>query len=177
MPVPVPANARRRTAALGVAAAVAAAVPVAASAAGSVGGGGGRTVVVTDADGDVLARVPVGGRFAVSYRNSIYRTVAEERYVVLPGSRFRLEQIAADQLAVLEEYYAVPGRPHRADEDDRRSWVVSPDPARTLVLDRLSIAATDLGERTLHVPGEDAVPLWSLVAGDPTVVLDIEESR
>ena len=52
-----------------------------------------------------------GERFAVSYRNSIYGTMAEERYAVLPDRRYRLVEIAADQLAVLEEYYAVPDAP------------------------------------------------------------------
>lgn len=161
---------------LAVAVALAGAVAVGTATAWS-GSDGGRAVVVTDADGDVLARVPVGARFAVSYRNSIYGTLAEERYVVLPGTAFRLEQIAADQVAVLEEYYAVPGPPRRAGGDDRRSWVVPPDPGRPLVLESLSIAATDLGERTLHVPGRRAVPLWPLVEDDdPTVVLDIEET-
>lgn len=133
-------------------------------------------VVIRNQDGDALARIPLsGGRFSVSYRNSIYGTLAEERYAVLPDGRCRLIEIAADQLAVLEEYYAVPGTPRRAPEADRRKWVVPPDPARPTVLDRLSIAATDLGRRTVHVPGEPPLRLWRLVGDDdPFVVLDIE---
>jgi hypothetical protein len=137
-----------------------------------------RAIVIRGQDGGVLASVPLRGeRFAVSYRNSIYGTVAEERYAVLTDGRYRLVEIAADQLAVLEEYYALPGAPRRASEPDRREWVVPPDPGRPTVLGTLSVAATDLGERTLHVPGEPPLQLWRLVGdGDPFVVLDIEET-
>ncbi|MEO3435033.1 hypothetical protein [Inquilinus sp. CAU 1745] len=137
-----------------------------------------RAIVVRSHDGGILASVPLHGEhFAVSYRNSIYGTPAEERYEVLPDGRYRLVQIAADQLAVLEEYYAVPGAPRRAEEPDRREWVVPPDPAHPLVLERLSIAATDLGERTVHVPGAPPLELWRLVEdGQPFVVLGIEEN-
>lgn len=136
-------------------------------------------VVVRADDGDLLASVPVGRRgFALSYRNSVYGTLAEDRYTVqaeaLPASWFRLVEVAADQRAVLEEYYALPG-PSRATAGDRRNWVS--DPARRMVFRALNIAATDLGERTLHVPGHRPVPLWRLVGdGDPIVVLDIEEN-
>ena len=137
-----------------------------------------RVILVRGQDGDVLARVPLhGGRFAVSYRNSIYGTLAEERYDILPDGRFRLVQIAADQVAVLEEYYAVPGAPRRAPGPDPREWTVPPDPARPAVFETLSIAATDLGERTVHVPGEPPLQLWRLVEdAEPFVVLDAEEN-
>ncbi len=139
-------------------------------------GGEGRAVVVRTPDGEVLARVPLtGDRFAVSYRNSVYTTLAEERYRVLPDGRFALVEIAADQVAVLEEYYAVPGAPRPAAPGDRRGHVAEPDPDRPAVFDVLNIAATDLGERTLHVPGAAPVPIWRLVTGeDPTVLLEIE---
>jgi len=137
----------------------------------------GPVVVVVDGSGDVLEKVPLGGgRFAVSYRNSIYGTLAEERYEVGADGRFALVEIAADQLAVLEEYYGVPGAPHRTTGTDRRTWAVDPDPTRPVVFERLSIAATDLGERTLHVPGYPPVALWRLVDENPTVVLDIKEN-
>ncbi len=137
-----------------------------------------RTVIIRDHDGDVLASLPLrGDRFAVSYRNSIYGTVAEERYVILPDGDYRLVQIAADQLAVLEEYYAVPGPPTLAESGDRRAWVVPPDPDHPAVFEGLSIAATDLGERTLYVPGFTPLALWRLVEDDnPFVVLDIREN-
>ena len=135
-----------------------------------------RAIVIRGHDGEVLASMPLqGGRFAVSYRNSIYGTMAEERYETLPDGRYRLVEIAADQLAVLEEYYAVPGAPRQAAEPDRRKWVVPPDPERPAVLDALSIAATDLGERTVHVSGEPPLELWRLVEDEqPFVVLEIE---
>jgi hypothetical protein len=138
--------------------------------------GGGPAVVVRTPDGEVLARVPLAGdRFAVGYRNSVYTTLAEERYRVLPDGRFALVEIAADQVAVLEEYYAVPGAPRPAPPGDRRAHVADPDPARPAVFDVLNIAATDLGERTLYVPGAAPVPIWRLVTGeDPTVLLEIE---
>ena len=142
----------------------------------ALAGGDGRAVVVRTPDGDVLARVPLtGDRFAVGYRNSVYTTLAEERYRVLPDGRFTLVEIAADQVAVLEEYYAVPGAPRPAPPGDRRAHVAEPDPARPAVFDVLNIAATDLGERTLYVPGAAPVPIWRLVTGeDPTVLLEIE---
>src|SRR5699024_6979989 len=108
-----------------------------------------HVLVVRGHQGSVLARVPLrGDRFAVSYRNSIYETPAEERYRVFPDGRYRLVQIAAAQLAVLEEYYAVSAAPRRAPPQDRRRWIVPPDPARAPIFETLSIAATDLGQRT-----------------------------
>ncbi len=135
-----------------------------------------RFLAVRTPDGEVLASVPLtGDRFAVGYRNSVYTTLAEERYRVLPDGRFALTELAADQVAVLEEYYAVPGAPRPAPSRDRRAHVAEPDPARPAVFDVLNIAATDLGERTLYVPGAEPVPIWRLVTGeDPTVLLEIE---
>ena len=49
--------------------------------------------------------------------------------------RFELVEIAAEQLAVLEEYYAVPGAPRPAPAGDRLAYVVEPDPARPAVFD------------------------------------------
>lgn len=135
-------------------------------------------VTVRAPDGDLIARVPLAGdTFAVGYRNSVYTTLAEERYRVLPDGRFELVELAAEQTAVLEEYYAVPGPPRPARAGDRLPYVVDPDPARPAVFDDLRIAATDLGERTLFVPGHAPVPIWErVVSDDPTVILDIEES-
>lgn len=137
-----------------------------------------QAVVIRGHTGNVLASVALPGeRFAVSYRNSIYGTLAEERYVVLPDGRYRLVQIAADQLAVLEEYYAVPEPPRHAEPSDRRTWVVPPDSSRPAIFEELSIAATDLGQRTLHVPGSPPLALWRLVEDNhPFVVLAIEEN-
>jgi len=134
----------------------------------------GPALTVRDSDGALLTQVPLPApEFAVSYRNSLYGTVAEERYRVADDGRFGLVELAADQLAVLEEYYAVPGPVRPAPGGDRRSWVA--EPADHPVFGELSIAATALGERTLHVPGHAPVPLPPLVTDGVTVVLDIEE--
>ena len=144
-----------------------------------VGRGGTAAVTVRAPDGALIAQLPLtGDTFAVGYRNSIYTTLAEERYRVLPDGRFRLVELAAEQTAVLEEYYALPGAPRPAPADDRLAYVAEPDPARPAVFDQLRIAATDLGERTLFVPGHAPVPIWErVVSEDPTVILDIEENR
>jgi hypothetical protein len=136
-----------------------------------------QVLVIRGRDGGVLTTAPLyGQRFAVSYRNSIYGTLAEERYALLPDGRYRLVEIAADQLAVLEEYYAVSGAPRRAAQPDRRQWLAAPDPARPVIFEALSIAATDLGERTVHVPGEPPLELWRLVDDrNPFVALHVEE--
>jgi hypothetical protein len=135
----------------------------------------GPAVTVRDGGGALLTRVPLpAAEFAVSYRNSVYGTVAEERYHVRDGERFGLVELAADQLAVLEEYYAVPGPVRTAPRGDRRSWVA--EPRDHPVFSELAIAATALGERTLHVPGHPPVPLPPLVEGEVTVVLEVEES-
>jgi hypothetical protein len=156
-----------------------AAVAVVAAVALATSGDREQAVTVRTADGELVARVPLGGdRFAVSYRNSIYGTLAEERYRVHEDGRFELVEIAAEQLAVLEEYYQVPGAPRPAPSGDRLAYVVEPDPARPAVFHQLNIAATDLGERTLWVPGHPAVPVWQrVVSDDPTVLLDIEETE
>lgn len=136
----------------------------------------GTELAVRDATGQVLASVPLpGGEFAMSYRNSLYGTLAEERYAVAADRQFRVVELAADQLAVLEEYYAVPGAPRQAAENDRRAWTADPDPDRPAVFTELRVSATDLGRRTLHVPGTPPLALWRLVGDDPTVVLRIEE--
>ncbi len=141
-------------------------------------GGRSQFLVVRDAGGDLLVRVPLeAGGFAVSYRNSVYDSFAEERYEVLSDGRFEVVELAADELAVLEEYYMSPSPPRRAPAGDRRRWLTEPDAARPAVFEVLSIAATDLGQRTLHVPGTKPVPLWQLVEDVPTVVLQIEEKR
>lgn len=136
-----------------------------------------RAIVISK-DGGVLASIPLAGdTFAVSYRNSLYGTAAEERYTVHDGGSYRLAQLAADQLAVLEEYYAVPGPPSAAGGGDRREWVADPDPAHPAEFSRLSLAATDLGHRTVYVPGAPPLELWKLVEdSDPFVVLSLKET-
>jgi hypothetical protein len=162
-----------RGAVRGLAAALlAGAVLVAGAVAGTVDSRG-PALAVRDADGALLARIPLPADqdFALRYRNSLYGTLAEERFVVAERGQMRLVELAADQLAVLEEYYAVR-HAVRAPWGSRRAWVAGP--ATAVELDQLSIAATDLGERTLLVAGRWPLPLWRLVDDDPTVVLQIE---
>jgi hypothetical protein len=154
--------------------ALVAAFVTAAVAATVSGTGDRRTVVVTDLDGTVLARVPlaIDGGFELRYRNSLYGTLAKERFVVMDEGSFRLEALAAEQLAVLEEYYAVNAAPQRGAHD----WWTAP-PAYELELDELRVAATDLGQRTLLVRGQPSLDLWRLVEdAAPTVTIFIEES-
>jgi hypothetical protein len=142
---------------------------------GCAGAEPGPALTVRDGGGVLLTRVPLPApEFAVSYRNSVYGTVAEERYHVREGGRFGLVELAADQLAVLEEYYAVPGPVRGAPSGDRRRWLA--EPRDHPVFDELAIAATALGERTLHVPGQPPIPLPPLVTDEVTVVLDVEEN-
>ena len=169
---------RRRRLLIGMLAVLAAIAVAAGVVAVATSGEGEQAVTVRRPDGELIARVPLDGdTFAVGYRNSIYRTLAEERYRVLPGGRFELVELAAEQVAVLEEYYAVPGAPRPAPPGDRLEFVVDPDPSRPAVFEDLRIAATDLGERTLFVPGSAPIPIWQrVVTEDPSVILDIEES-
>jgi hypothetical protein len=167
---------RRAPVAAALVAAFVAALAVADGAAVAGRAEAGPVVSVRDPGGALLAQVPLpGAAFAVSYRNSLYGTLAEERYRVTDG-RFTLVELAADQLAVLEEYYAVAGPVRRAPASDRRDFVAQP--ARAVEFAALAVAATALGERTLHVPGHTPVPLAPLTpAAGPTVVLTVEEAR
>jgi hypothetical protein len=136
--------------------------------------GPGTTLEIRDGQGSILARVPLGadGAFTLRYRNSLYGTVAEERFVAA-GGMLKLQELAARQLAVLEEYYAVTERPTR----DVRGWWHAP-PAYELELQSLTVAATDLGRRTLRVAGHGPVELWRLVSdAAPSVELEMVPSR
>lgn len=127
-------------------------------------------IVVTDDDGRILARLALGEdqSFSLQYRNSLYGTLAEERFTV-DGGRFRLDELASEQLAVLEEYYTVVETPVRAGTD----WYRAP-PAYELELVRLIVAATELGERTILVEGQSPLPLWTLVgAAGPFVHIEV----
>lgn len=132
----------------------------------------GHSIVVTDDAGRVLARLLLdeSQAFSLRYRNSLYGTLAEERFTVDSG-RFRLEALAAEQLAVLEEYYSVDEAPILA----ATQWYHAP-PAYELELERLTVAATDLGERTILVDGHAPVRLWTLAAdASPFVHVELEE--
>jgi hypothetical protein len=128
-----------------------------------------RWVVVRDAAGTELARValPASSEFTLRYRNSVYRSLAEERYRV-SGGQLDLVELAADELAVLEEYSTAVGGIRDAP-GSRLTWSVAVE--RTPITLPLRIQATALGERTLLI-GEGEIALWRLVAGrDGTLVI------
>jgi hypothetical protein len=131
------------------------------------------TLVVRGPDDGVLAELPLpDAGFTLRYRNSLYGSTAEERYVVGADGAIRLTELAADELAVLEEYYAIDEPARRAEAGVSRAWRA--DPARPVVIDRLIVAATDLGRRTLLVEGQPPVALWQLVSDEaPSVELTV----
>lgn len=131
-------------------------------------------LVVRGATDEVMLSVPLpDGRFALRYRNSVYGSLAEERFAVTADGRMALVELAADEAAVLEEYYGAADRPRPAEASDPLRWRVQP--AAALTLEELPLAATRHGLRTLVVDGRGPVPLWQ-VAGDggPTLVLGVE---
>ena len=123
--------------------------------------------------GELLARVQLPtAEFTLRYRNSLYRSLAEERYVIDRDGRIRLVGLAADELAVLEEYYAIDRPAQRQDAGATRAWRA--EPAREVVIETLVVAATDLGRRTLLVEGAAPLELWPLVEdGAPSVRLEV----
>ena len=144
----------------------------------SAGGGappdaGSGWVVVRDAHGVELARAPLTGSegFALRYRNSLYHSIAQERFEVV-GSQLRLVSLEAQEPAVLEEYYGAFGAERDASGSDL-AWSVAVE--RPPISLPLRVQATRLGERTL-VTHDGPVPLWRLVAGrdDTLVILTIE---
>lgn len=109
------------------------------------------------------------GRFSLRYRHSVYGSLAEERFVVRADGQMQLVGLAADEAAVLDEYYTTTGARPSASDDGRR-WQA--EPATPLSLPRLTLAATEHGQRTLLV-GDHEYPLWELSApGTPTIVLE-----
>jgi hypothetical protein len=129
-------------------------------------------LVLSDSAGARLAELALEREaITLRYRNSVYRSLAEERFVVTPAGELRLVELAADELAVLDEYYRALD-PVAASAGDPRRYVGRP--AREVVLDELTLAATDLGQRTLLVPGTPPLALWRLVSdADPSVTLRI----
>jgi hypothetical protein len=131
----------------------------------------GHVLTVRDEAGADLAQLalPADGAFTLRYRNSVYGSTAEERFVA-DGAAFRLVALAAREVAVLDEYYELAGGPRRGG---RLGWVGAPE--QRVVLETLRVAATDLGRRTLVVEGSAPLALWKLAADEaPTVVLTIE---
>ncbi|HET6380993.1 MAG TPA: hypothetical protein VFH63_08205 [candidate division Zixibacteria bacterium] len=138
----------------------------------TVGGSRSPALRVSLPDGRVVTLVPLpdDGTFALRYRNSLYGTLAEERFAVTPDGRIRLVGLGAQQLAVLEEYYAIASPAWRAPG---LGW--SAVPARAPIERVLRVAATDLGRRTLLVDGAEPLELWRLVDdASPTVRLEVE---
>ena len=118
-------------------------------------------LVVTDAGGATVARAELpDGRFALRYRNSVYGSLAEERFALAGDGRILLEGLAADELAVLGEYYGAR-KPRLASDGGALRWEAAPQQA--LTIEQLPVAATDLGKRTLLVAGLPPVALWLLV--------------
>lgn len=129
-------------------------------------------LVVRAANDEVLLREPLpGGRFTLRYRNSVYGSLAEERFAIDAHGRMVLVELAADEAAVLDEYY-IAQRPTPADPGDARLWRAAPRAPQEL--DQIPMAATEHGGRTLVVEGRP-LPLWQLVGdGPPTITLEVE---
>jgi hypothetical protein len=140
------------------------------------GRGAPAVLAVRDASGTVLAGIPLpDASFTLRYRNSVYESLAEERFVV-EGDRMLLRELAADERAVLEEYYSIDGAARPGGPADARPWTARP--ADHVSLRELAIAATDLGQRALLVEGSPPLDLWRLVEDRrPTVVLGVEPAR
>jgi hypothetical protein len=177
---------RGRRGSFAIAAWLLAGLVVAAAAAGSGGPAGRGATPVADAatawhlvirraDGETLLRVPLpDGRFALRYRNSVYGSMAEERFAISPDGRLALIGLAADEAAVLDEYYQVAGPPRRS-ASGARHWEAPP--AAALSLAELALAATEHGRRTLVIDGMRPIPLWRLAAADdPGLTLTAERS-
>jgi hypothetical protein len=133
-------------------------------------------LVVRDAHGVTLAQADLAdGRFALRYRNSIYGSRAEERFSIADDGRIHLVGLAAEEAAVLGEYYGARG-PRPAIDAAELRWEA--EPAYPVALDRLLLAATDLGERSLVADGHEPIALWRLVADtSPALSLGAERVR
>jgi Domain of unknown function (DUF1850) len=144
---------------------VVAAVVAVAWAAGLRPGEDGPAVVVADERGREVASVPLpeAGRFALSYRHSVYRAEVTETFAVADGG-FRLVAIASPSEAVLD-YYELEGR-RVADH----GWRL--EPAATPRLEALPLVATEVGRRTLVV-GDRRVPLFTPGGSPAHLVLSI----
>ena len=129
-------------------------------------GGGDPAVVVADERGREVASVPLpeAGRFALSYRHSVYRAEVTETFAVADGG-FRLVAIASPSEAVLD-YYELEGR-RVADH----GWRL--EPAATPRLEALPLVATEVGRRTLVVGGR-RVPLFTPGGRPAHLVLSIQ---
>jgi hypothetical protein len=110
-------------------------------------------VVARDRDGGVVAEaaLPSDGRFELSYRHSVYKAPAVERFRATDDG-FVLERIASPSAEVID-YYALDGRRTR----EHGWWVMTPD--RPAHFGTMALAGTRLGRRTL-VAGARKLPLY-----------------
>lgn len=141
----------------------------------AVSADGRPALVIRLPDGTELERLALdeGDGFALRYRNSLYRSLVEERFEITARGQIRLVELAADELAVLEEYYAIDEPAQAAGSGDARAWVA--ESAREVTLTSLTVAATDLGERTLLLDDGPPLELWRLVEdGAASVVIEVE---
>ena len=133
-------------------------------------------LAVRAVNGTVLLRVPLPeARFALRYRNSVYLSLAEERFVVGADGQISLIELAADEAAVLDEYYETGERPRRSSGDDARLWIAPP--AAALEVLELQLAATRYGERTLLAAGREVVLSDLVGTAGPGVILEVERVR
>lgn len=129
-----------------------------------------KALTVRGPDGAVLVSVSAkNGHFTLRYRNSLYASLAEEHYAIAADGTIRLIGLGADELAVLEEYYAIDEPAWRSGAG-ARAWEAAP--ARPVELEEFVVAATDLGRRTLLADGRE-IALWRLVDdAAPSVTLE-----
>ena len=119
----------------------------------AAGCGGAPAVVALDGEGREVAgaALPQDGRFALTYRHSVYKAAAEECFRATDDG-FVLDSIASRDGRVLD-YYEVDGARSR----EGSLWVLRPEhPARFTTM---ALAATRRGQRTL-VAGDRRVPLY-----------------
>jgi hypothetical protein len=108
--------------------------------------------VASDAEGVVAdLRLPASGTFALEYRHSYYRVPARETFRAADDG-FELVAISSRSEAVLD-YYEIEG------SRSRRGGLWTLRPARPARFERMALAATDTGRRTL-VAGERRAPLY-----------------
>ena len=124
--------------------------------------------------GDVVLSVPLpDDSFALRYRNSLYGSLAEERFTIDARGRLVLEELASDEAALLGEYYEIGQRPYRAPLWDARDWVAPP--ATQTALQELPVLATLRGQRSLIVEGRAPIALWSLAGSERATVTLVAE--
>jgi Domain of unknown function (DUF1850) len=128
--------------------------------------GGSPHVVARDSHGSVVAdlRLPASGAFALEYRHSYYRRPARESFRATADG-FELVAISSPSEAVLD-YYEIEG----ARERRGGLWTLRPE--RPAQFERMALAATETGRRTL-VAGGRRVRLY----GGDDVHLRLEVER